>query len=42
MELKGAAGLAGATPWRGTRGFGRTSRIRTAKVLALAQPNGGS
>lgn len=31
-----AAGLAGATVWRGMMGFGRTSRIRTAKVLDLS------
>ncbi|OPZ23820.1 MAG: hypothetical protein BWZ02_03079 [Lentisphaerae bacterium ADurb.BinA184] len=29
-------GLAGATVWRGLMGFGRTSRIRTAKVLDLS------
>ncbi len=31
-----AAGLAGATAWRGVMGFGPTSRIRTAKVLDLS------
>lgn len=31
-----SAGLAGATVWRGMMGFGRTSRIRTAKVLDLS------
>lgn len=30
------AGLAGATAWRGTMGFGRTSRIRTARILDLS------
>ncbi|MBN1864586.1 MAG: DUF190 domain-containing protein [Victivallales bacterium] len=29
-------GLAGATAWRGVMGFGRTSRIRTARVLDLS------
>ena len=28
--------LAGATVWRGVMGFGRTSRIRTAKILDLS------
>jgi uncharacterized protein len=31
-----AAGLAGATSWRGTMGFGPTSRIRSAKVLDIS------
>lgn len=31
-----AAGLAGATAWRGLTGFGPTSRIRTAKILDLS------
>jgi PII-like signaling protein len=31
-----AAGLAGATVWRGTLGFGRTSRIRTTRILDLS------
>jgi hypothetical protein len=31
-----AAGLAGATAWRGVTGFGPTSRIRTAKILDLS------
>ena len=31
-----AAGLAGATAWRGLMGFGPSSRIRTAKILDLA------
>ncbi len=31
-----AAGLAGATTWRGLAGFGPTSRIRTAKILDLS------
>ena len=31
-----AAGLAGATAWRGVLGFGPTSRIRTAKLLDLS------
>ena len=31
-----AAGLAGATAWRGLMGFGPTSRIRTAKILDLS------
>ncbi len=31
-----AAGLAGATAWRGTLGYGPTSRIRSAKVLDLS------
>ena len=30
------AGLAGATVWRGILGFGRTSRIRTARILDLS------
>jgi PII-like signaling protein len=29
-------GLAGATVWRGTMGFGPTSRIRTARILDLS------
>ena len=28
--------LAGATAWRGIMGFGRTSRIRTARILDLS------
>ncbi len=28
--------LAGATVWRGIMGFGRTSRIRTARILDLS------
>ena len=31
-----AAGLAGATAWRGVMGFGPSSRIRTAKMLDLS------
>ena len=31
-----AAGLAGATAWRGLMGFGPSSRIRTAKLLDLS------
>ena len=31
-----AAGLAGATVWRGVLGFGPTSRIRSAKILDLS------
>ncbi len=31
-----AAGLAGATAWRGILGYGPTSRIRTAKILDLS------
>ena len=31
-----AAGLAGATAWKGVTGFGPTSRIRTAKILDLS------
>lgn len=31
-----AAGLAGATASRGVMGFGRTSRIRTARILDLS------
>lgn len=31
-----AAGLAGATSWRGIMGFGPTSRIRSAKVLDIS------
>jgi PII-like signaling protein len=31
-----AAGLAGATAWRGTGGFGASSRMRTAGVLDLS------
>jgi len=30
------AGLAGATAWSGTMGFGPTSRIRTSKILDLS------
>ena len=29
-------GLAGATAWRGTMGFGANSRIHTAKILRLS------
>lgn len=29
-------GMAGATVWRGIMGFGRTSRIRTAKIMDLS------
>lgn len=31
-----AAGLAGATAWRGVLSFGATSRIRSAKILDLS------
>lgn len=31
-----AAGLAGATVWRGILSFGPTSRVRTAKILDLS------
>jgi PII-like signaling protein len=31
-----AAGLAGATVWKGTMGFGAASRIHTAKILDLS------
>ena len=31
-----AAGLAGATAWKGVMGFGPSSRIRTAKILDLS------
>lgn len=31
-----AAGLAGATAWRGLMGYGSASRIRTAKILDLS------
>ena len=31
-----AAGLAGATAWRGVTGFGPSTRIRTAKILDLS------
>ena len=31
-----AAGLAGATAWKGVIGFGPSSRIRTAKILDLS------
>lgn len=31
-----AAGLAGATVWRGLMGFGPSTRIRTAKILDLS------
>jgi uncharacterized protein len=31
-----AAGLAGATAWRGILGYGPTSRIRTARILDLS------
>jgi len=30
------AGLAGATAWRGVLGYGRTSRLRTARILDLS------
>lgn len=32
-----AAGLAGATVLRGPLGFGRSSRLHTAKILALSE-----
>ena len=31
-----AAGLAGATVWRGILGYGPTSRVRSAKILDLS------
>jgi PII-like signaling protein len=31
-----AAGLAGATVWKGVLGFGATSRVRTASILDLS------
>ena len=31
-----AAGLAGATAWKGLMGFGPSTRIRTAKILDLS------
>lgn len=31
-----AAGIAGATAWRGQIGFGRTARVRSAAVLDLS------
>lgn len=31
-----AAGLAGATAWRGELGFGASSRVRTARILDLS------
>lgn len=31
-----AAGLAGATAWRGLTGYGPSTRIRTAKILDLS------
>lgn len=31
-----AAGLAGATAWRGQLGYGRTARVRSAAVLDLS------
>lgn len=31
-----AAGLAGATVWKGILGFGATSRVRTASILDLS------
>ena len=31
-----AAGLAGATAWRGMLGFGAASRVRTSKILDLS------
>ena len=34
--LAQAAGLAGATAWKGVTGYGPTSRIRTAKILDLS------
>lgn len=30
-------GLAGATAWRGTEGYGAASRIHTAKILRLSE-----
>jgi len=36
MKEAKAAGLAGATAWRGLMGFGRDTPIRTAKILDLA------
>lgn len=30
------AGLAGATVWRGTTGFGYSSRVRTSRILDLS------
>lgn len=35
LEAK-AAGLAGATAWRGILSYGPTSRIRTAKILDMS------
>ncbi len=36
MREAKAAGLAGATAWRGLMGFGPSSRVRTAKLLDLS------
>ena len=36
VEAARAAGLAGATAWRGLMGFGPSTRIRTAKILDLS------
>ena len=36
VEEARKAGLAGATVWKGTMGFGPTSRIRTSKIMDLS------
>jgi uncharacterized protein len=37
VEAARRAGLAGATVWKGFMGFGRHSRLHTAKVLRLSE-----
>jgi uncharacterized protein len=37
IESARRAGLAGATAWKGFMGFGRHSRLHTAKVLRLSE-----
>lgn len=37
VEAARHAGLAGATAWKGFMGFGRHSRLHTAKVLRLSE-----
>ena len=37
MQIKGEAGLAGATVFKGIMGFGGSSRIHTSKILRLSE-----
>jgi PII-like signaling protein len=37
IEAARRAGMAGATAWKGFMGFGRHSRLHTAKVLRLSE-----